>query len=143
MYVQNSNSFLYSAPQQNTQDYAIKEIKAQLPNEVSLENFSEKASISFNALTLGLETQEKNRLASKLNSISKAAAFSSLNGFDSQQERNVVNQYFGNFEGVLSDEAIINMINSKLNNPAYKDREFLQSFVQSLESPLQSIDITI
>jgi len=143
MYVQNKNSFLYSAPEQNTQTYSIQEIKAQLPKEVSLENFSEKASISFNSLTLGLSSEEKSALAKHLNSISKAASFSSLNGFDSQQERNLVSQYFGAFEGVLSDDAIISMINSKLNNPNYKDREFLESFVQSLEAPLQKINIRV
>jgi len=110
---------------------------------VKLQNMSEKANLTFDNLSFGMSQQEKDKVAESLNSIGKAAAFAAINGYDSQDERLVVTQYFGNFSGVISDDAIKKMIASKLNNPNYENREFLENFSQQLDEPLRSINITV
>ncbi|PHR54324.1 MAG: hypothetical protein COA44_13510 [Arcobacter sp.] len=143
MYINNNNSFLYSPPQERGTIYHAKEINIPNTLDTYLKNFSERAQISFDSLSSKLPFSKKEELAQTLNSIGKAAAFSSMNGFDSQKERLVVSQLFGNFEGVVSDEAIKKMIFSKLNTPNVENAEFLQAFVSSLDKPLQSIDIRV
>lgn len=145
MYIQNSNSFLYS-PQDDRAPVPVKKgVNATVPSVAvpSLEHFSEKATLIFENLSMGLSPQEKNETIETLNNIGKAAAFSSMNGFESQSERMVVSQFFENFSGVLSDEAIKKMIFSKLDNPGYKNRDFLENFAKALDKPLQSINIRV
>jgi hypothetical protein len=151
MYIQNTSwqsaaqTFAQSSSAQDDKIPAskVKSIEAKVPVAVSLEHFSEKATLIFENLSVGLSVQEKNEAIETLNSIGKAAAFSSMNGFESQSERMVVSQYFENFGGVLSDEAIKKMIFSKLDNPNYKNRDFLENFAKALEEPLQSINIRV
>ena len=143
MYINNTNAFSPSA-----QDHTVPAIKSTVKGSVEtkniqLENLTEKANLTFENLSYGLSEKEKNEAAEALNSIGKAAAFAAINGFDSQEERGVVTQYFGNFTGVISDEAIQKMIFSKLNNPSYENREFLEKFAQDLDEPLRSINITV
>ena len=143
MYINNTNSFYNTGQQDIAYNASPKEGKISNTLESYLRNFSEKAQISFESLSSTLPADKKTELIDTLNSIGKAAAFSSTNGFNAQDERLLVNQYFGNFDGVLSDEAIKKMIFSRLNNPSQENREFLQDFAQSLDEPLKSIDITV
>ena len=143
MYINNSSSFLYSAQDDKPFVAQNKEVEVHIPEKVSLENFSEKAKLTFESLSAPLSLQEKNEMTVVLNSIGKAAAFASMNGYESQSERIVVNQYFENFGGVLSDEAIKKMIFTKLENPNYKNRDFLEGFAKALDEPLQSINIRV
>jgi len=143
MYIQNSNSFLYSAQGENVASAQRKEPGVKATGAPVLENFGEKATLVFQNLSSGLSAQERNEAVETLNSIGKAAAFSSINGFESQSERMVVSQYFENFGGVLSDEAIKKMIFSKLDNPQIKNRDFLENFAKALDEPLQSINIRV
>jgi len=143
MYINSSNSFLHS-----TQDQAYSATKSTVKGSVEsksvqLEKFTEKANLTFDNMSFGLSEQEKNELADSLNSIGQAAAFASINGFESQEERLVVTQYFGNFSGVISDEAIKKMIFSKLNNPNFGNREFLEGFAKKLDEPLAQINIRV
>lgn len=143
MYINNNNSFLYSPPQERIPLAHTKEINTlNIPHNY-LKNFSERAQKNFENLSSALPQNKKEELAQALNNIGKAAAFSSMNGFDSQEERLVVSQFFGNFEGVLSDETIKKMIFSKLNTPNIENAEFLKAFAKSLDEPLKSIDITV
>jgi len=143
MYINNNNSFLYSPPQERMLSSHSREKNTPNTLDTYLKNFSEKAQINFESMTAKLPQQKKEELSLTLNSIGKAAAFSSMNGFDSQEERLVVNQLFGNFEGVLSDEAIKKMIFSKLESPDVENSEFLQAFAETLDEPLKGIDITV
>jgi len=143
MYINSHNSFSYAAPQEQANLAQQKGIESKNTLEVYLKNFSEKAQINFDSLSSGLPQEKKNELAQTLNSIGKAAAFSSMNGFDSQGERLVVSQYFGSFEGVLSDDMIKKMILSKLKNPNIENRDFLTDFASSLDQPLQRINISV
>ena len=102
-----------------------------------------EAQITFDSLSAGFTQEKKSELAKTLNSVGKAAAFSSINGFDSQDERLVVSQHFGNFEGVLSDDVIKKMILSKLKNPNIDNADFLRDFASSLDEPLKRIDISV
>jgi len=143
MYIQNNNSFLYSAQEEKTYASVIKENKPQDVLGVYLENFSEKAQINFESLSSAFSKEKKAELIKTLNNIGKAAAFSSMNGFNSQEERLLVSQYFNNFEGVISDDMIKKMIFSKLDNANLEEAEFLRDFASSLDEPLQSINITV
>ena len=143
MYINNTNSFYHTGQQDIAYTAPLKTGKILNTLDTYLKNFSEKAQINFESMSSNLPTEKKSELVETLNSIGKAAAFSSMNGFDTQEERLVVSQYFGNFDGVLSDEAIKKMIFSKLNNPNQEHREFLQEFAKSLDEPLKSIDITV
>jgi hypothetical protein len=143
MYVQNNSSFLYSAQEDKNNLAQVKEKKPQNTLEVYLKNFSEKAQVSFESLSSTLPKETKTELIKTLNNIGKAAAFSSMNGFDSQDERLLVNQYFNNFEGVISDDMIKRMIFSKLDNSDLEHAKFLREFASSLDEPLKSIDITV
>ena len=145
MYIQNSNAFLYSGQDDRTLTPGKKEAgTAVSPVSVpSLKHFSERARLIFENLSAGISPQEKNEAIESLNSIGKAAAFASMNGYESQSDRMVVSQYFENFGGVISDEAIKKMIFSKLDNPNYKHRSFLESFAKALDKPLQSINIRV
>ena len=108
-----------------------------------MENLSEKAIVTFENLSPELGLKEKEEIVKTLNSIGKAAAFASMNGFESQDERMLVSKYFGSFSGVVSDEAIKKMIFSKLNNPNYENRDFLEKFAKALDEPLQHINIRV
>lgn len=143
MYIQNHSSFLYSAQEDKTNLTQAKETKPQNSLDIYLKNFSQKAQISFESLSAALPNETKMELIKTLNNIGKAAAFSSMNGFDSQEERLLVSRYFDNFEGVISDDMIKNMIYSKLDNSNVEQAEFLQDFASSLDEPLQSIDIKV
>lgn len=143
MYINNNNSFLYSPPQERAVYSHAKETNIPNTLDTYLKNFSERAQINFESLSSGLPQDKKDELAQSLSNIGKAAAFSSINGFDSQEERLVVSQLFGNYEGVLSDEAIKKMILSKLDTPNLENAEFLEAFANSLDEPLKSIDITV
>jgi len=143
MYINNTNAFYQTNQQEVTYNTPVQESRKSKTLENYLKNFSEKAQLTFDSLTANLSQEKTNELTQTLNSIGKAAAFASMNGFDRQDERLVVSQYFGNFDGVLSDDAIKNMIFSKLNNPNQENREFLQDFAQALDEPLKSIDITV
>ena len=143
MYINSNNSFSYSPPQERNPLSHVKETSVPTTLDTYLKNFSDRANINFESLSSGLSAQKKDELAQALNSIGKAAAFSSINGFDSQDERLVVSQLFGNLEGVISDEAIKKMIFSKLNGPNIENAEFLQEFALSLEEPLKRIDIKV
>ena len=144
MYVQNNSSFLYSSQQEFTPSASTSSLKSPVSiDQVSLEHFSEKAMMTFEGMTAGMEKEMKFEIAQSLNSIGKAAAFASVNGYMSQSERQIVNQYFGNFDGVLSDDEIKKMILSKLDNPHFQHRDFLERFAQALGEPLASIDIRI
>ena len=143
IFPQNNSSSLYSAQEDKPFVASNKETKTHIPSKAVLENFSEKAMLIFENLSVGLSRQERGEVIGELNSIGKAAAFSSINGFESQRERMLVNQYFENFGGVISDEAIKKMIFSKLDNPNSKNRDFLKSFAQALDEPLQSINIRV
>ena len=143
MYINNSNSFLPSA-QEQTLPSSQSMVKDSVHTEIiQLNNFTQKANQSFENLSYGMSEKEKNEMADALNNIGKAATFAFANGFDSQEEQGVVRQLFGNFSGVISDDAIKKMIYTKLNNPDYENREFLESFAQSLDEPLRSINITV
>lgn len=143
MYIQNNNASLYSAPHEQLVSPSAQAKNSENSLETYLRNFSEKAKINFDSLISGLPQERKEILAQELNSIGKAAAFSSMNGFESQEERLVVSQYFGNFKGILSDDAIKKMILSKLDNPNTQEKGFLEAFAQALDSPLKSINITV
>ena len=143
MYVQNSNSFLYSPRDDTPLATPVKAVEQKNIVHDKLENFSEKAILIFESVTAGYSTAQKVDAKQALNSIGKAAAFSSMNGFESQEERLVVSQYFGTFSGVLSDDAIKKMIHTKLDNPNFENRHFLEKFASALDAPLQSIDIKI
>lgn len=143
MYVQNNSSYLYSAQDEKPLSSLKKENDEKVSTGPSLKNFSEKATLTFEDLAMGLDKEEKNDLVESLNSIGKAAAFFSMNGFESQSERMLISQYFENFGGVLSEDAIKKMIYSKLNNPSYKNRDFLERFAKALDEPLQSINIRV
>jgi len=143
MYINSTNSFLHSAQEQNlTASKSV--IKGSVESKsTKLENFTEKANLTFDNLSFGLSEKEKSEIAEALNSIGQAAAFASINGFDSQEERLVVTQYFGNFSGVISDDAIKKMIFSKLNNPNFENREFFEEFAKKLDEPLDQINIRV
>ncbi len=143
MYIQNSSSFLYSPQDDKLSAPQSKGIQVKPASTPSLENFSEKAVLVFENLSSSLSPQDKTEMIETLSSIGKAAAFSSMNGFESQSERRVVSQYFENYSGILSDEAIKKMIFSKLDNPDYKNRDFLERFANALDEPLQSINIRV
>ncbi len=120
-----------------------KPVEVKSPSVPFLQYFSEKAILVFERLTYEFSPEQKERSRESLSSIGKAAAFASVNGFNTQNERNVVSQYFENFSGVLSDEAIQKMIRTKLDNPNYENREFLEKFAQELGEPLQGINIKV
>jgi len=141
-YPQNNNPFFNSATQESTKLPATKATDTSAL-DMYLKNFSEKAQINFESLSSGLPQETKDELIQTLNSIGKAAAFSSMNGFEAQDERLVVSRYFQNFEGVLSDDLIKQMIMSKLENSNIEHGEFLKSFADSLTEPIQSIDISV
>jgi len=143
MYINSTNSFLPSSTQHH--DVVLKSaVHGSVQKQgVKLENLTEKANLTFESLSFGLRNEEKDALAEALNSIGKAAAFASINGFESQEERLIVTQYFGNFSGVISDDAIKKMIFSKLNNPNYENREFLEDFAKKLDEPLAQINIRV
>ena len=143
MYINNNSSFLYSAQDDKPFVAQNKEVQVHTPDNISLENFSEKAKLTFESLSAGLSQQEKNEIAATLNNIGKAASFASMNGFESQSERIIVNQYFESFGGVLSDDAIKKMIFSKLDNPNYKHKDFLEGFAKALGEPLKSINVRV
>ena len=143
MYVQNNSSFLYSAPDDKSMPAQNKTMRSQGSEQVSLEHFSEKAILIFEKLTAGFAPSQKENVQESLASIGKAAAFASTNGFNSQSELNVVSQLYGNFSGVISDEAIQKMIRTKLDNPNFKNRAFLESFAKELGQPLQGINIKV
>lgn len=148
MQIQNNNSFSYAAqdnraflnstPRQNSERNIQKSVA---PTE--FKGFSEKAVLTFENLTTTLNPIEKSEAAAALNNIGKAAAYAAVNGYDSQDERLVVNQVFDSFSGVLSDDQIKKMISSKLDTAEPKDRAFLQNFSAALDEPLQRIDIKI
>ena len=142
MYVQSSHSFMHASYEEVVPS-APKSKHEQSSSQESLEHFSEKAVLTFEGMNSGLDTESKNEIIHTLNSIGKAAAFASVNGYMSQSERQVVNQYFENFEGVLSDDQIKKMIFTKLDNPNFKHRDFLERFAQALDEPLAHIDIRI
>jgi hypothetical protein len=149
MYIQNSSIFLPSLSEEKSgrpvpADALLAEQAEEKSSlKASLKNFSEKAVLLFESLTAQLNPEQKEEAAKALSSISKAAAFASMNGYESQNERLLVNHYFGNLSGVLSDDAIKKIILSKLNNPEIKSREFLEKFASALDLPLQKIDIRI
>jgi len=143
MYIQNNSSFLYSAHDNRHLPAEAKAVETKVSTLPSLQNFSEKAILIFERLTVGFTPEQKENVTESLASIGKAAAFAATNGFNSQNERNVVSQYFGNFTGVLSDEAIQKMIHAKLDNPNFENRAFLEEFAQELGQPLQGINIKV
>lgn len=143
MYIQNNSSFQYSAPDENLSSVGATRAQTQEPSGNSLENFSEKAILIYEKSTALFSNEQKQKISEGLASIGKAAAFASMNGFDSQNERNVVNQYFGNLSGVVSDEAIRKMIHTKLDNPSFENREFFEKFSSELDQPLQGINIKV
>ena len=134
---------MYSAPEDKSFGLQNRARPSDTSVKVGLENFSEKAILTFESLSSALSPQEKTEITVTLNTIGKAAAFSSMNGFESQDERMLVSQYFENFGGVLSDEAIKKMIFSKLDNPHFKNRDFLERFATALDEPLQGINIRV
>jgi len=141
-YHQNNSSFFNAAAQQSTKASQAQVVKENTL-DVYLKNFSEKAQINFESMSSALPQETKEELVQTLNSIGKAAAFSSMNGFEAQDERLLVSQYFQNFDGVLSDDAIKKMIMSKLENSTMQNQAFLKSFADSLDTPIQSIDISV
>lgn len=143
MYINNNSAFLYSAPEDKSFVSQQKSVQHKGVSPASLENFSEKAILTFANMTSEFSVDEKQAAREALSNIGKAAAFASTNGFDTQNERNVVSQLYGNFSGVLSDEAIKKMIYAKLDNPNYENRVFLEKFAAALEEPLKGIDITV
>lgn len=143
MYVQNSSASLYSAPEEKLLSKSIRETQADNPVKSSLENFSEKAVMTFESMSIGLSPEKREELTKTLNTIGKAAAFASMNGFESQSERMIVTQYFENLGGVISDDAIKKMIFSKLNNPGMENAGFLKEFAAALDEPLKHIDISV
>lgn len=143
MYINNNSAFLYSAPEDKSFLSQQKPVHKKEVSSASLENFSEKAILTFANLTSGFSKQEKEAAKEALSSIGKAAAFASTNGFETQNERNVVSQFYGNFSGVLSDEAIRKMIYAKLDNPNYENRVFLEQFAVALGEPLKGINIKV
>ncbi len=149
MYIQNSSIFSPLPSEDKAQrptsaDALLAEQADEKSSQkTSLKNFSEKAILLFESLTAQMDPEQKEEAAKVLSSISKAAAFASMNGYESQRERLLVNHYFGNLNGVLSDDAIKKIILSKLDNPEIKSREFLKKFVSALDQPLQKIDIRI
>lgn len=149
MYIQNSHIFLPSPSEEKsgrsapTDMLAAEQAEEKSSPKASLKNFSEKAVLLFESLSAQLDPEEKEEAAKALSSIAKAATFASMNGYESQSERLLVNQYFGNLNGVLSDDSIKKIILSKLNNPEIKSREFLEKFAFALDMPLQKINIRI
>jgi hypothetical protein len=143
MYVNNNSAFLYSAPEDKSFLSQQKSVQQKEVSSASLENFSERAILTFANLTSEFSAQEKEAAREALSSIGKAAAFASTNGFETQNERNIVSQLYGNFSGVLSDEAIKKMIHAKLDNPNYENRVFLEKFAAALDEPLKGIDIKV
>lgn len=143
MYINNNSAFLYSAPEDKSFLSQQKPVQQKEVSSASLENFSEKAIMTFANVTSEFSIQEKESAREALSNIGKAAAFASTNGFETQNERNVVSQLYSNFSGVLSDEAIKKMIYAKLDNPNYENRGFLEKFAAALEEPLKGIDITV
>lgn len=143
MYIQNNSSFLYSAPDDKSMPAQNKAVRSKSLEQVPLEHFSEKAILIFEKLTAGATPSQKENARESLASIGKAAAFAATNGFNSQSELNVVSQFYGNFSGVISDEAIQKMIRTKLDNPNFENREFLESFAEELGQPLQGINIKV
>ncbi len=144
MYIQNSSSFFYSAPDEKSLPAQSKQAHPpRALDQASLEHFSEKAILVFEKLTTEFTPLQKEELQASLSNIGKAAAFAATNGFSSQNELNVVNRLYENFSGVLSDEAIKKMIHAKLDNPDFENREFFQRYAQELGRPLQGIDIKV
>lgn len=149
MYIQNSSIFLSSpAEEKSERPVSSDELSKQSEEEKSpapapLKNLSEKAVLLFESLSAQMDPEQKEETAKALSSISKAAVFASMNGYESQRERLLVSHYFDNLSGVLSDDAIKKIIFSKLNNPDTKSREFLEKFASALDAPLQKIDIRI
>lgn len=143
MYIHKSSSFLYSAQDESSLPLKTSSKASEESSEQRLKNFSEKANLSFDELSLEMDSKEKNEAIEALNSIGKAAAFSAAKGYDSLEEKQVVSQYFGNFSGVLSDEEIQKMIYAKLNSPRTQNREFLEKFAKALDEPLRHINIRV
>jgi len=143
MYIQNNSSFLYSAQDNRNLPPESKGSEGKASSLPSLQNFSEKAILIFEKMTVGFTPEQKQNATESLASIGKAAAFAATNGFDTQNERNIISQYFGNYSGVLSDEAIRKMIHTKLDNPNFENREFLETFAKELSEPLQGINIKV
>ncbi len=143
MYINNNSAFLYSAPEEKSLLQQQKPLGQKEAAPASLEYFSEKAILTFANLTSEFSVEEKWAAREALSSIGKAAAFASTNGFETQSERNVVSQFYGNFSGVLSDAAIQKMIHAKLDNPNYENRVFLEKFSAALDEPLKGLDIKV
>ncbi len=143
MYIQNNSSFLYSAPDDQSLTTQKKTTSSETSKQASLEHFSEKAILIFERSTAGFTPSQKENVRESLASIGKAAAFAATNGFNSQNELNVVSQLYGNFSGIISDEAIQKMIRAKLDNPDFENREFLERFAHELGEPLQGINIKV
>ncbi len=143
MYIQNNSSFLYSAPDDQNIPVHKTVTKTQTSQQASLEHFSEKAILIFERSTAGFTPSQKENVRESLASIGKAAAFAATNGFNSQNELNVVSRVYGNFSGIISDEAIQKMIRAKLDNPNFENRAFFERFAQELGEPLQGINIKV
>ncbi len=143
MYVQSAPSNLYSASNDSPSASHTQQAHSGEHKRAVLEHFSEKAIMVFEQMSSGLNTERKEKLVYELNNIGKAAAFASTNGYESQNERMVVSQYFEQLGGVISDEAIKKMIYTKLNNPAFENRAFFEEFAKALDKPLQRINITV
>lgn len=125
------------------EESAKKTVETKSSAPASLDLFSEKAVLIFSHLTSGFSSAEKEAARESLSSIGRAAAFASANGFESQNDLALVSQYFNNFNGVLSDDAIKKMIHAKLDNPDHENRVFLERFAAALDEPLRSIDIKV
>ncbi len=134
---------MYSAPDDTPLSPSNRRMNENNPVQAQLENFSEKAIMVFEQMSAGLDSEKKEALAQELNSIGKAAAFASTNGFESLSERTIVAQHFERLSGVISDDAIKKMIFTKLNNPAFEEREFFEAFANALEEPLAHINIRV
>ena len=137
------NSFFHNTHKDKNYALQTQDKKSHNALEIYLKHFSNKAQLSFESLSATLPKQTKDELMQSLNSIGEAAAFSSMNGFESEQERSLVREYFENFKGVLDDELIKKMIFTKLKDPNIQDADFLKAFAFSLDGPMQRLDIKV
>jgi peptidoglycan hydrolase-like protein with peptidoglycan-binding domain len=143
MYIQNNNSFAYSPSEDRAfTKTSVKDNIKQI-DATSFKGFSEKAVLTFENLTARMSPKDKSEATQSLNNIGKAAAFASVNGYNSNTDRQVITQYFENFGGYLSDDEIKKMISIKLDTKETLSKEFLFNFSLALDEPLQRINIKI
>ena len=133
--------------QNTTEETNLSQI-TQPPQSDALSLFNERAQVVLDTLSNSLPPEESARFVSAIEiaASSKASSYTLTHGVESLTNRNVVNAYYQNYSGVLSDEAIVSLLNSQLKAleaaNAPEESAFVREFRDAIEAPLQRINIT-